>query len=104
MQRLHVHRERREEQVIGLGNGAARLMLQDVTNAKFLEIFSCHDRLVVSECCSDSKMSRWCASPPPTLSRVWRMVLRYRPSTGSGVNQRSLPARLIPEKAPRGFC
>src|SRR5665213_3901301 len=83
MQRLHVHRERREEQVIGLGNGAARLMLQDVTNAKFLEIFSCHDRLVVSECCSDTKMIGWCASPPSPPSRSWRMVLRYRSLTSA---------------------
>jgi hypothetical protein len=48
VQGLHVHRERREEQVVGLGNGAARLMLEDLTHTKFFEIFSCHIRLALA--------------------------------------------------------
>src|SRR5207245_494140 len=39
MERLRIHRQRREKQIIGFGHGAARLMAKDIANAKFLEVF-----------------------------------------------------------------
>src|ERR1700737_4202968 len=46
MKRLRVHRERSEQQVVGLSHGTAGLMTEDIANAKFFEIFACHNYLV----------------------------------------------------------
>ena len=40
MQRLHVHRKRRDQQVIGLGDRAAGLMLKGLADFEFFEILA----------------------------------------------------------------
>ena len=44
MQRLHVHRERRDQQVVGLGDRAAGLMLKRFADFELFEILAHRDR------------------------------------------------------------
>src|SRR5216684_6997059 len=46
MKRLRVHRQRREQQIIGFRNCAAGLMAEHIADAKFLKIFSRHNILL----------------------------------------------------------
>src|SRR5713226_9077544 len=52
MKRLRVHRERGEQQVVGLGDGTAGLMAEDIAHVKFFEVFACHNSLVKAASCN----------------------------------------------------
>src|SRR5579871_37320 len=58
MQRLHVHRERGDQQVVGLGYGAPGLMLEGLADFEFLEVFAHRSRSQRRMCASIAGAAR----------------------------------------------